>query len=58
MIGAHSGLGFMTLNAQEVFQIPTMYAGILLLAVLGLVLNYGLARVERRMTRWRRVESR
>lgn len=54
MIGAHSGLGFLTLNSQEVFQIPTMYAGILLLAVLGLLLNYGLARVERRMTRWRK----
>lgn len=35
MIGAHSGLGFLTLNSQEVFQIPSMYAGILLLAVVG-----------------------
>lgn len=54
MIGAHSGLGFLTLNAQEVFQIPTMYAGILLLALLGLALNYVLALVERRLTRWRK----
>ncbi|HEY0200433.1 MAG TPA: ABC transporter permease [Burkholderiaceae bacterium] len=53
MIGAHSGLGFLTLNSQEVFQIPTMYAGILLLAALGLALNYALALVERRLTRWR-----
>jgi len=34
MIGAHSGLGFLALNSQETFQIPTMYAGILMLAVL------------------------
>lgn len=54
MIGAHSGLGFLTLNSQETFQIPTMYAGILLLAVLGLVLNYLLALLERRLLRWRR----
>lgn len=54
MIGAHSGLGFLTLNSQEVFQIPTMYAGILLLALLGLALNYVLAVAERRLTRWRR----
>ncbi|MDM0035281.1 ABC transporter permease [Variovorax sp. J22P271] len=54
MIGAHSGLGFLTLNSQETFQIPTMYAGILLLAVLGLVLNYLLASLERRLLRWRR----
>jgi len=54
MIGAHSGLGFLTLNSQEVFQIPAMYAGILLLALLGLALNFILARIERRLTRWRR----
>jgi len=54
MIGAHSGLGFLTLNSQEVFQIPSMYAGILLLAVVGLLLNFLLALLERRFTRWRR----
>lgn len=54
MIGAHAGLGFLTLNAQEIFQIPTMYAGILLLAVLGLGLNYALALVEARLTGWRK----
>ncbi|UFH50260.1 ABC transporter permease [Pseudomonas sp. KNUC1026] len=54
MIGAHSGLGFLTLNSQEVFQIPSMYAGILLLAVVGLAVNALLALLERRFTRWRR----
>ena len=54
MIGAHSGLGFLTLNSQETFQIPTMYAGILLLAVLGLLLNYLLALLEKRLLRWRK----
>jgi NitT/TauT family transport system permease protein len=53
MIGAHSGLGFLTLNSQETFQIPTMYAGILMLAVLGLLLNYLLALLERHLLRWR-----
>ncbi|MBB3105019.1 ABC transporter permease [Azomonas macrocytogenes] len=54
MIGAHSGLGFLTLNSQEIFQIPSMYAGILLLAVVGLLLNLVLALIERRFTRWRK----
>ncbi|SEI83440.1 NitT/TauT family transport system permease protein [Azotobacter beijerinckii] len=54
MIGAHSGLGFLTLNSQEVFQVPSMYAGILLLALVGLLLNFVLALIERRLTRWRR----
>jgi len=53
MIGAHSGLGFLTLNSQETFQIPTMYSGILLLAVMGLLLNYLLALLEGRLLRWR-----
>ena len=60
MIGAHSGLGDVlaglvgALMAQEVFQIPSMYAGILLLAVVGLLLNFLLALLERRFTYWRR----
>ena len=54
MIGAHSGLGFLTLNSQEVFQVPSMYAGILLLALVGLLLNFVLALVERRFPGWRR----
>jgi len=54
MIGAHAGLGFLTLNAQEIFQIPTMYAGILLLALLGLGLNYLLALIEAWLTGWRK----
>ncbi|CAM4270554.1 Putative aliphatic sulfonates transport permease protein SsuC [Bordetella tumbae] len=57
MIGARSGLGFLTLNSQEVFQIPSMYAGILLLALLGLVLNYVLSLVERWSLRWRQTLS-
>ena len=54
MIGSHAGLGFLTLNSQEVFQIPSMYAGILLLALLGLALNFVLSRIEKRLTRWRK----
>lgn len=54
MIGAASGLGFYILNSQEIFQIPHMYAGIILLAFLGLGLNYILALVESRFTKWKK----
>lgn len=54
MIGASSGLGFYILNSQEIFQIPDMYAGIILLAFLGLGLNYLLATIESQFTRWKR----
>jgi NitT/TauT family transport system permease protein len=53
MIGARSGLGFYTLNSQETFQIPDMYAGIVLLALFGLLVNFALSLLERRLLRWR-----
>ncbi|SAL54901.1 ABC transporter permease [Caballeronia humi] len=53
MIGARSGLGFYTLNSQETFQIPDMYAGIVLLALFGLAINQSLSLLERRLLRWR-----
>lgn len=53
MIGARSGLGFYTLNSQETFQIPDMYAGIVLLAIFGLLINQALSLLERRLLRWR-----
>lgn len=54
MIGASSGLGFYILNSQEIFQIPHMYAGIILLALLGLAINYLLELLESRFTRWKK----
>lgn len=53
MIGARAGLGFYTLNSQETFQIPDMYAGIVLLAACGWLLNLFLSGLEKRLLRWR-----
>ncbi|MDQ1734485.1 MAG: NitT/TauT family transport system permease protein [Pseudonocardiales bacterium] len=53
MVGAKAGLGYLIINAQSSFQIPDMYAGILATALLGLVVNYGLVRLERHFSRWR-----
>jgi NitT/TauT family transport system permease protein len=53
MVGADSGLGFLILNNQYSFRIPQMYAAILILAFLGIILNYGLIALERRLTPWR-----
>ncbi|MEU4840198.1 ABC transporter permease [Nocardia testacea] len=52
MVGAPAGLGIFTLTMQQTFRIPQMYAGILLLGLLGLVMNYLLVLVERRLTGW------
>ncbi|MGE0280855.1 MAG: ABC transporter permease [Rhizobiaceae bacterium] len=52
MIGANSGVGFQVMNAQYNFQIPLMFAAIFLLAALGLVANYALMLLQKRLCRW------
>lgn len=53
MIGAKSGLGFFIQNAQFNFMVPEMYAGILALALLGLLVNYLLVWFEKKTTSWK-----
>ncbi len=52
MIGANKGLGFQVMNAQYNFQIPQMFAAILLLALLGLTANAALVSLQNRLCRW------
>lgn len=52
MIGANKGLGFQVMNAQYNFQLPLMWAAILLLALLGLAANAILVTLQRRLCRW------
>lgn len=52
MIGANKGIGFQVMNAQYNFQIPQMFAAILLLALLGLGANAVLVVLQRRLCRW------
>ncbi len=52
MIGANKGVGFQVMNAQYNFQVPLMFAAILILALLGLFANYTLVFLQRRLCRW------
>jgi sulfonate transport system permease protein len=52
MIGAKQGLGFLILNSQYNFEIPMMFAAIILLALLGLMANYALLALQRWLCRW------
>jgi len=52
MIGANKGIGFQVMNAQYNFQIPLMFAAIVILAALGLFANYAIVLLERRLCRW------
>jgi len=57
MIGANSGVGFQVMNAQYNFQIPLMFAAILLLALLGLSANFILEMLQARLCRWSSVRN-
>jgi sulfonate transport system permease protein len=52
MIGAKKGLGFLIINAQYNFEIPLMFASIVLLAIIGLAVNYSLVVLQQRFCRW------
>lgn len=53
MIGATSGLGYSIRNWEYNFMIPEMYAAIITLAVLGLITNYLLIWIEKRIIKWK-----
>jgi NitT/TauT family transport system permease protein len=53
MVGANSGLGYMVVNAQYLLSINLLYVGVIVLALLGIVTNYALVALERRLTAWK-----
>ncbi|MDR1741985.1 MAG: ABC transporter permease [Synergistaceae bacterium] len=53
MVGAKAGLGFLVFDAQQKFEIPRMYSGILLMSALGFTANYLLMHMERRYSAWK-----
>ncbi|NRQ35010.1 ABC transporter permease [Nonomuraea sp. NN258] len=54
MVGSTDGIGRHLLVSQRRFELPEMWAGILLLGILGIVLNLGFLAVERRVLAWHR----
>jgi ABC-type nitrate/sulfonate/bicarbonate transport system permease component len=55
---ATDGIGYQIQRATQVFQLTDMWAGILLIALLGLLFNIILEVVERRTLRWYRGSKR
>jgi ABC-type nitrate/sulfonate/bicarbonate transport system permease component len=54
MVASTNGIGFFVLQSQRSFAIPEMWAGILLLGLLGYALNLIFVLVERRVLAWHR----
>jgi NitT/TauT family transport system permease protein len=53
MLGATRGLGFALHFYQANMMVPSMYAIIVVMAILGLTLNFILEAVEKHSFRWR-----
>jgi NitT/TauT family transport system permease protein len=51
-VGANKGIGKLMLDAQASFQVPIVFAGLLVLAVLGIALYALTAAIEARFTGW------
>ena len=51
-VGANKGIGKLMLDAQASFQVPIVFAGLLVLAALGIILYAATALIEQRFTGW------
>lgn len=51
-VAANSGLGHLMLSAQSQFNVPLVFAGLVMLAVEGIVMYAAMAWLEARMTGW------
>jgi ABC-type nitrate/sulfonate/bicarbonate transport system permease component len=54
LVGSSNGIGYEMNNASSSFDLTALWAGIMLVAILGIVLNALLAGVEHRALRWHR----
>jgi ABC-type nitrate/sulfonate/bicarbonate transport system permease component len=52
MFAASNGIGFALVQYQRSFAIPEMWAGIILLGIIGIVLSLIFQAAESRMLRW------
>lgn len=52
LLAATNGIGYVTLLAQQSFQIALMWSGLILFGLLGLLINGLFILVERRLLRW------
>lgn len=52
MVASTNGLGYFVLLSQQTFAIPEMWAGIILLGIIGYLVNYLFVRVESRVLAW------
>jgi len=52
LLAAQSGLGYMIVTAGNFFDLPTVYVGIILIGILGVLMDSVVLIVQRRMLHW------
>jgi sulfonate transport system permease protein len=52
MLAATEGVGYMMVWGRTLFQIDIVIVGMLVIGVIGLAMDFGLTRLERRLQRW------
>jgi sulfonate transport system permease protein len=52
MLAAQEGVGYMMVWGRTLFQIDIVIAGMLVIGVIGLAMDTGLARIARRLRAW------
>ena len=53
LFGARSGLGFLIMDSAQVFNMPSLFAGVVVLAAIGIILTTGFEMLERHLVPWR-----
>ncbi|MBP6020674.1 MAG: ABC transporter permease [Burkholderiaceae bacterium] len=53
LVGAQTGLGFMISDAAQLFRIPTVFIGVALIGLIGLLLNAALTGMENKLVHWK-----
>ena len=51
-LGSASGIGYLILQAESVFDINAVLAGILVLTIFALILDWIVSKVEKRLLNW------
>jgi sulfonate transport system permease protein len=52
MLAATEGVGYMMVWGRTLFQLDIVIAGMIIIGIIGLVMDFGLAAAERRLNRW------
>jgi NitT/TauT family transport system permease protein len=52
LIAAQAGLGFMVMDAATFFRVPDVYAGIVIIGLIGLTLEVATRALERSLLHW------